>query len=250
MSVQACAEIVERGDPDRLAVAMTAPVADREVLFPLYAFNLEIARAPWLTAEPLIAEMRLQFWRDVLDEIEAGVPPRAHEVAAPLTAAIRARRIPLAPLRAMIEVRRADIARTPFVAPAALWSYLEEGAGGLMQASVVALGGTDTPAVRALGRAQGLASWLEAQPGLIAHGWRAFDAGYYPAMIARALEELAGIGGRDFGPATPAARAGWRARGILRRAAADPAAIAEGRLTESEFARRGALLWKALRGRW
>ena len=61
MTVQACAEIVHAGDPDRFASAMTAPVADREVLFPLYAFNLEIAKAPWMTQEPIIAQMRLQF---------------------------------------------------------------------------------------------------------------------------------------------------------------------------------------------
>ncbi|TNF18762.1 MAG: phytoene synthase, partial [Rhodobacteraceae bacterium] len=60
---QACAAIVEKGDPDRFASAMAAPVAARARLFPLYAFNLEVARAPWVTQEPMIAEMRLQWWR-------------------------------------------------------------------------------------------------------------------------------------------------------------------------------------------
>lgn len=250
MTVQECAEIVERGDPDRLVAAMSAPVPDREVLFPLYAFNLEIARAPWLTQEPLIAEMRLQFWRDVLDEIEQGKTPRAHEVVAPLGAAIHARAIPLAPLRAMIDARRADIAREPFVAPADLWDYINAGAGSLMFASVAALGRTDEAEARVLGRVQGLAAWLEAQPELMAHGWRAFDAGFYPEMIDVALADLRSIRGHDFGKATPAARAASRAGAILKRAKADPDAIIEGRLSESEFARRGRFLWKTLRGRW
>jgi phytoene synthase len=250
MTVQECAEIVERGDPDRLLAAMTAPVPDREVLFPLYAFNLEIARAPWLTQEPLIAEMRLQFWRDVLDEVEQGKPPRAHEVVAPLADAIHARAIPLAPLRGMIDARRADIAREPFVAPADLWDYINAGAGALMFASVAALGRTDEAEARVLGRVQGLAAWLEAQPELAAHGWRAFDPAFYPEMIDMALAELATIKGHDFGKATPAARTASRARGILKRAKADPDAITEGRLEESEFARRGRFLWKTLRGRW
>ena len=60
MSLQACAELVERGDPDRFLATMAAPVALRATLFPLYAFNVEIARAPWVTQEPMIAEMRLQ----------------------------------------------------------------------------------------------------------------------------------------------------------------------------------------------
>ena len=73
----ACAAIVERGDPLRFRTAMLAPVAQRGALFALYAFNVEVSRAPWVTKEALIAEMRLQWWRDVVAEPS----PRAHEVA-------------------------------------------------------------------------------------------------------------------------------------------------------------------------
>ena len=38
MSLDACAEIVQRGDPDRFAAVMAAPTAARARLFPLYAF--------------------------------------------------------------------------------------------------------------------------------------------------------------------------------------------------------------------
>jgi hypothetical protein len=48
----------------------------------------------------------------------------------------------------------------------------------------------------------------------------------------------------------PALRAGWRAPALLRMAARDPARVAEGRLTQSEFARRGSLLWRSLAGGW
>ena len=79
MSLQACAEIVKRGDPDRFLAAMAAPPDARRILFPLYAFNVEVARAPWVTAEPMIAEMRLQWWRDSVEGIYAG-EPRRHAV--------------------------------------------------------------------------------------------------------------------------------------------------------------------------
>ncbi|MFY9244816.1 MAG: squalene/phytoene synthase family protein, partial [Roseicyclus sp.] len=88
MSLQACADLVARGDPDRFRATMAGPLAARRVLFPLYAFNIEVSRAPWVTGEPIIAEMRLQFWRDVIEELAAGRPPRAHEVIAPLAQAI------------------------------------------------------------------------------------------------------------------------------------------------------------------
>ncbi|MEZ5721762.1 MAG: hypothetical protein R3D59_08910 [Paracoccaceae bacterium] len=54
----------------------------------------------------------------------------------------------------------------------------------------------------------------------------------------------------DFKLSIPALRAAWRADGILATAAADPAAIREGRLEGSEFARRASLGWKGLTGRW
>ena len=80
MSLQASADLVRKGDPDRFLAAMAAPPAARRVLFPLYAFNVEVSRAPWLTSESMIAEMRLQWWRDVLEEIRAGGAVRRHEV--------------------------------------------------------------------------------------------------------------------------------------------------------------------------
>ena len=246
MTVQACAEIVHAGDPDRFAAAMTAPVADREVLFPLYAFNLKIAKAPWMTQEPIIAEMRLQFWRDVLDEVEAGRAPRAHEVALPLAQAIRARDIPLGALRDMIEARLSDISRDPFAAPALLWSYLEKSAGGLMVASCAGLGFGGVDTARRLGRAQGLASFMGALPKLSAYGWRPVDAGLLPDMARSALSDLDALRGTDFGSATPAARAAWRTRGQLRRFLRDPEAAPD----ESEFARRTSLAWKTLRRTW
>ena len=81
--LNACAALVEKGDPWRFRTVMAAPVAARAKLFPLYAFNVEVSRAPYVTAEPMIAEMRLQWWRDALEEIANGAP-RRHEVVTPL----------------------------------------------------------------------------------------------------------------------------------------------------------------------
>ena len=82
--VIACARLLERGDPERFRAVMATPLEVRKTLFPIFAFNLEVARAPWVTKEPLIAEMRLQWWQDVLSEISDGRAVRRHEVATPL----------------------------------------------------------------------------------------------------------------------------------------------------------------------
>ena len=85
----ACAALVQSADPDRFMATMAAPVAARRVLFPIFALNIEIARAPWVTQETMIAEMRLQWWRDALAEIAAGGPVRRHEVITPLADVLR-----------------------------------------------------------------------------------------------------------------------------------------------------------------
>ena len=77
MTDAAVAALVERGDPERWRSAMTAPPAARAGLMALYAFSLEIARVAWVASEPMLAEIRLRWWLDALDEIYAGRPPAA-----------------------------------------------------------------------------------------------------------------------------------------------------------------------------
>ena len=48
MSLQACANLVSRADPERFAAAMSAPLEARKVLLPIYAATAEVARAPLL----------------------------------------------------------------------------------------------------------------------------------------------------------------------------------------------------------
>ena len=256
MSVAACAELVRRGDPDRFLAAMAAPGAARARLFPLYAFNLEVARAPWVTQEPLIAEMRLQWWRDALAEIAAGAPPRAHEVTRPLAEVLRTARIPVQLLDALVAARRWDIAGEPFPDAAALAAHLDATGGGLMWAAALALGaGPEAePAVRDLARAGALAAWLRAAPALAAAGRAAWPD---PAPAAVAALARAGLGWMDSARAArgtvprraqPALLTAWQARPLLRQAARDPGAVVEGRLGLSEAARRGRLLWQSLTG--
>ena len=245
MSLEACAEIVQRGDPDRFAAVMAAPTAARARLFPLYAFNLEVARAPWVSKEPIIGEMRLQWWRDVVAE----PAPRAHEVAGPFHALIQEAALPLAVIDRLIEARIHDVYGEPFADVAAFDAYLDDTAGGLMWLAAKACGGTDESAARALGWAMGLANYLRAVPELEARGRQPLPDGRVEAVQALAkdgLQRLATAKGRV---PVPAALAAWQARGLLRQVVANPAVVANGAMGLSEFALRGGLLWAAFTGR-
>ena len=69
--------MLRAGDPDRFASVMAAQPGDRARLATLYAANLEIARAALASAEPLISQMRLQWWTDQIAAIVAGQTPAA-----------------------------------------------------------------------------------------------------------------------------------------------------------------------------
>jgi phytoene/squalene synthetase len=243
MTVAACAELVRKGDPDRFLAVMAAPVPLRERLFPLYAFNLEVARAPWVTREPLIAEMRLQWWRDVV----AAPDRRAHEVAGPLHDVIRAG-APVAVLDALVAARRRDVAGEPFADRAALLAYLGDTGGGLMWAAAAACGAPASAeaAARGYGLAAAAAVWLRALPQLVARGRPGLPEGTAPADLAR--EGLAALararaGSGSLGPGRAAVLAAWLAGPVLAR-------VARGRPPEvAEITRRGRLLWAAAGGR-
>ncbi|MEO0916133.1 MAG: squalene/phytoene synthase family protein [Pseudomonadota bacterium] len=241
MSVQACANIVAKGDPDRFRATMAAPLRAREVLFPLYAFNVEVARAPWLTAEPMIAEMRLQWWRDALGEIANAGPVRKHEVTTPLSAILSnddAQR-----LDATIAARRWDIYRDPFEDEAHMLSYLDATGGGLMWTAVRCLGGPAEAKdmVRRFGRATALARFLAAVPELKARGrvpLRDEEPTAIAKLVRQCLQDCPPVSAlRDaVGPAArPALTEGWETMAMLTRILKDPTRVAEGRVAQSPF---------------
>jgi len=252
--ISACAALVQKGDPDRFMAAMAAPVAARAVLFPIYALNVEVARAPWVTDEVMIAEMRLQWWRDALGEIAAGGPVRRHEVVTPLARVITADQA--AALDEVITARRWDIYKEPFKDAAQFARHIDHSTGSLMWIAAQALGPADESVVRDYAYASGLANWLRAVPELQARGrMPLLDAspeavrglakdGLGRLVRARAnREKLSGAAGA-------ALLVGWQAERVLKLVVRDPATVAAGALAQGEFGRRASLMMRVVRGRW
>tara|TARA_R110002096_G_scaffold147748_1_gene308124 strand:- start:2927 stop:3697 length:771 start_codon:yes stop_codon:yes gene_type:complete len=255
MTLGALASQVQGRDPMRFAAVMAAPAAARAPLLVLYAFNLEVARAPWASEQPMICEMRLQWWQDAVDDAVKGVV-RQHEVLGPLADLI-AKGLPVGVLDRMIAARQWDIYKEPFADRQAFETYLDDTGAALMWLCAKALGAPDAAeaAVRGFGRASAVAGYLQAVPALVARGRIPLldgrDAGV-SALAAWGLEQLArGRQGKALVPpqARPALLAGWQSEKLLRMARQEPQRVGEGRLQLSEFAQRGGLLWSALTGR-
>ena len=247
VSLQSCAELVERGDPDRFLSVMAAPVAARPALFAIYAFNIEVTRAPWVTQESLIAEMRLQWWRDALEEIAATKPVRAHEVTQELARCVPASAAQR--LDRVIEARRLDITREPFADWRSFQDYLRATSGELMAASAQTLGvNGDLETLADYGGAAGLANWLIGYPSLKAM----LPEDGPDAIVAQAKwaqDVMKKTRAKLPKAAYPAVRASWLAARTLHLAAAEPVTIQDGTLHIPEVTRRGSLLWRVWAGR-
>ncbi len=253
MSLQACADLVARGDPDRFQAAMAAPVAARRVLFPLYAFNVEVSRAPWVASEPMIGEMRLQWWRDALEEIGQGGRVRKHEVTVPLSEVLDAAAAEV--LDVLVAARRWDLYRDPFEDEDALITYLDRTGGALMWTAARALGAPPASErqVRRVGIGAALVRYLRAVPELEARGriplvdGRAEAVGRLAARVAKEVPSAAVLRRALPKSARASLLEGWQTRTMLRLAVREPARVADGRLRQSEFRRRASLLVASLR---
>lgn len=252
--LKACAALVQRADPDRFRAAMAAPVPARAVLFPLYALNAEVARAPWVTQEPMIAEMRLQWWRDALQEIAEGTPVRRHEVVTPLSRILSPHLA--GTLDEYVAVRRWDIYKEPFEDQAHFDAYIDHSAGSLMVASAQALGAADENVLRDFGFGAGVANWFRAIPELEARGRIPLLDGTPNgvAQLARtALDRLNRARSKRAAvsaSARPALYAGWQAARVLKQVIKHPDCVATGGLHQSALRQNLSLTWTVATGRW
>ncbi len=160
------ADGLRRDDHDRYLTALLAPPEAREGLLALYAFNLEIARVRETVSEELIGRMRLQWWRDRLDDIFAGTPPK-HPVAEPLSWAVRRFGLDRGLLEQLLDAREDDLADQPPADMAALEDHAERTAGPVLRLALQVLGqdmGAAKDAAADIAQAQALTGILRAVP--------------------------------------------------------------------------------------
>lgn len=251
MSVLDCANLVKEGDEDRFLSVMASAPEMRAVLFPLYAFNVEVSKAAWASQEPLLCQMRLQYLHDLVEKIFAGGALPNMPLAEPLAQVVRQGDLPKQLLLELVSARDWDIGRDGFENAAHFNRYLDHTAGNLMVMAARATGITDRyeAAARAHGFGMGLASFLIAAPDLKAHGRTPLIDETPTALVGLAQQALQAIDAAENVPNGQAAlRAGWDTRRVLKMVTRQPERVLEGRLQVSPFRRKSSLLWRSLFG--
>jgi len=169
----ACEAAVRGHDPDRYFSALFAPEAKRRHLFALYALNHELAHVAEAVREPMMGEIRLQWWREGLEGARKG-EPRSHDVLKALAETFKAHDLPQRLFDEMIDARAADFSGAPFAHDRERDLYLDATSGNLMRLAARLLGagaGLDTLAHNA-GLAYGLAGLLRSEAHHTARGKR------------------------------------------------------------------------------
>jgi phytoene synthase len=156
-------DLVRRADPDRYFAALFAPADKRPLLLALYAFNVEIARVADTVREPMMGEIRLEWWRETLAGARQGMP-RNHDVARALTQLFASVDLPAVPFEAMIAARSFDSSADTFADRAAVEAYCDATSGNVMRLAAHILGGEDEVAAREAGIAYALAGILRSIP--------------------------------------------------------------------------------------
>jgi phytoene synthase len=213
--------LIRRVDPDRwISSRFIAEPDMRADVVALYAFDHELARAPRVSSNPLIGEIRLSWWREALDEIFAGRAVRRHPTAAALAGVAARRDLGREPLEDLIDARYRELDAAPIIGDEALaWA---RGTGGGMAVLVAGLldPGTEASSAREAGAAWALGRRLEKAPDL---------APLFAATRDRGRREATRLSAEAFPAVAHAALAGHSGGG--------------------ELARRLRVTWSVVRGR-
>lgn len=158
-----CLALLREADPDRYLSVLYAPAEKRGALAALYAFNAEIARIRDLVHEPLPGEVRLQWWRDLING-EARGSAEAHPVASALIDTIETYALPRTAFDNYCEARIFDLYDDPMPSRNDLEGYCGETASAIIQLACLIL---DRDAAQAHTETVGHAGVAQAIVGLM-----------------------------------------------------------------------------------
>jgi phytoene synthase len=133
-----CLDLVRQSDKDRYLSLLYAPEEKRGALAALYAFNIEIARIRDVARDALPGEVRLQWWRDLING-EGHGETDSHPVAAALTSVIKQYALPIHVFDAYCEARIFDLYNDPMPSRNDLEGYCGETASVLIQMAALIL---------------------------------------------------------------------------------------------------------------
>lgn len=154
-----CEQRVREQDRDRFLAALFAPAVHRHYLYALYAFDLEISGLVRRLREPLAGELRLQWWREVLQG-ERAEEARGHPLVCALQSTMTQSALDASSLGVFLDARSLDLYAEPMASTVQFEAYARNTVGTILDCAARILGSAGEgeleaavlPAARALAR--------------------------------------------------------------------------------------------------
>lgn len=165
-------EDVKQYDYDRWLCSLFTDAERREALFALISFNIELSRIRETVSEPMLGDIRLQWWREAISSLENAMIKR-HPVVDALHLVHHQKPLDFTLMQAMIDTRARDLDPTPMETDTDLIAYAE-GTGGALQQMIARMLGAEAgspvdEAAKHAGRAFALTGILRAIPFHLQH---------------------------------------------------------------------------------
>ncbi|MGV3552577.1 phytoene/squalene synthase family protein [Rhizobium sp.] len=187
----ACLATLRATDFDRYLACLLVAEDRRGPLAALYAFSAELARIRDLIREPLPGEVRLQYWRDLIEGQPHG-DVQANPLAAGILHAVVDHKLPRKALAAMTEARIFDLYDDPMPDRATFEGYAGETSSALLQLGTLILDPASAPAAAEAAGHAGIAQ-LVAGCLLLMPLHRSRHQVYLPGDILAAVGLNAGV---------------------------------------------------------
>jgi len=136
---EAAANLLKNRDRERYWSALFAGARNRPGLLALYAFNAELLHIAAVVREPMVGQIRLQWWRDAIDLAAPGTKT-GNPVADALAAAILKHNLPKARLIGIVDGRVPEVCGDPPADMQALRTSLQQTEAALFELAALILG--------------------------------------------------------------------------------------------------------------
>ncbi|KAI9026173.1 isoprenoid synthase domain-containing protein [Hyaloraphidium curvatum] len=161
------ADLVRRADYDHYLISLFQPSPSaRNTYVTLRAFNVELAQVRDIVSNPLIGRMRMQFWRDTIEECFQG-RPRKTPVAVALGEVLKTTQLSKLWFTRIINERDANLDVEQYISVKDMEKYCENTSSALLYLHLDSLGVKNSLADHAashLGKASGIATLLKGTP--------------------------------------------------------------------------------------
>lgn len=110
-----CGQVVREQDRDRFRMSLFEPLSIRPQIWAILAFNHEISKTREVVSETQIGHIRLQWWRERLQEIYNNIPGgwSNHAVLTELAQAVKKHDLPFNDFDRLIYAREFDLEDVP-----------------------------------------------------------------------------------------------------------------------------------------